>query len=141
MLVAQLLINPGDRVVAVTPLWPNLVEIPKILGAEVIPVSLTLNTQLPDPVWELDLERLLTALTPDTKALLLNSPNNPTGWTITRAQQEVVLAHCRRHGIWLMADDVYERLILDRTHVRLLFWILPMRANASSRPTAFQNPG
>ena len=48
MLVAQLLINPGDRVVAVTPLWPNLVEIPKILGAEVIPVSLTLNTQLPD---------------------------------------------------------------------------------------------
>ena len=85
MLVAQLLINPGDRVVAVTPLWPNLVEIPKILGAEVIPVSLTLNTQLPDPVWELDLERLLTALTPDTKALLLNSPNNPTGWTITRA--------------------------------------------------------
>ena len=113
MLVAQLLINPGDRVVAVTPLWPNLVEIPKILGAEVIPVSLTLNTQLPDPVWELDLERLLTALTPDTKALLLNSPNNPTGWTITRAQQEIVLAHCRRHGIWLMADDVYERLIFD----------------------------
>jgi aspartate/methionine/tyrosine aminotransferase len=41
---------------------------------------------------------------------MINSPNNPTGWTLTRAEQQAILAHCRRHGIWLVADDVYERL-------------------------------
>ncbi|MCE2870128.1 MAG: pyridoxal phosphate-dependent aminotransferase [Oxalobacteraceae bacterium] len=114
MLTAQLLLNPGDRVVIVTPLWPNLVEIPKILNAEVVTVSLQLNTKPTHPVWELDLDELLDALTPDTKALLLNSPNNPTGWIISREQQAIVLAHCRKHGIWLIADDVYERLIYDQ---------------------------
>ena len=115
MLTAQLLLNPGDRVVIVTPLWPNLVEIPKILSAEVVTVSLQLNTKKNDPVWELDLDELLAALTPDTKALLLNSPNNPTGWVISKEQQDIVLAHCRKHGIWLIADDVYERLVYDQT--------------------------
>ena len=114
MLTAQLLLNPGDRIVIVTPLWPNLVEIPKILSAEVVTVSLQLNTKKNDPVWELDLDELLAALTPDTKALLLNSPNNPTGWVISKEQQDTVLAHCRKHGIWLIADDVYERLVYDQ---------------------------
>ena len=114
MLTAQLLLNPGDRVVIVTPLWPNLVEIPKILSAEVVTVSLQLKTKKSDPVWELDLDELLDALTPGTQALLLNSPNNPTGWVISREQQDVVLAHCRKHGIWLIADDVYERLVYDQ---------------------------
>lgn len=114
MLVAQLLLNPGDRVVIVTPLWPNLIEIPKILGANVVTVPLQLSTARDAPVWEIDLDRLLDALTPDTQALLLNSPNNPTGWTMPASQQQIVLDHCRRHGIWLLADDVYERLVYDR---------------------------
>lgn len=108
MLIAQTIINPGDRVVAVTPLWPNLVEIPKILGAEVVKVPLQFGK-----TWELDVQQLLDALTPDTKAVFLNSPNNPTGWVITKEQQEVILAHCRKHGIWILADDVYERLVYD----------------------------
>ena len=83
-------------------------------SAEVVTVSLQLNTKKKDPAWELDLDQLLDALTPDTQALLLNSPNNPTGWTISKAQQEIVLAHCRKHGIWLIADDVYERLVYDQ---------------------------
>jgi aspartate/methionine/tyrosine aminotransferase len=106
MLVAQLIVNPGDRVVAVTPLWPNLREIPKILGADVVQVTLQFGQ-----TWELDVQQLLEALTPGTKAVLLNSPNNPTGWVITREQQEIILAHCRQHGIWILADDVYERLV------------------------------
>jgi aspartate/methionine/tyrosine aminotransferase len=106
MVLSQLIINPGDRVVAVTPLWPNVAEIPKILGAEVTRVALQFGQ-----TWELDLQRLLDALTPDTRAVLLNSPNNPTGWVMPREQQEIVLAHCRRHGIWIVADDVYERLV------------------------------
>jgi aspartate/methionine/tyrosine aminotransferase len=106
MLAAQLVVGAGDRVVAVTPLWPNLVEIPKILGAHVETVSLDYRAQ----GWTLDVERLLAALTPDTRLLMLNSPNNPTGWVMTRDEQQAVLAHCRRHGIWIVADEVYERL-------------------------------
>ncbi|BAN23435.1 pyridoxal phosphate-dependent aminotransferase [Caballeronia insecticola] len=106
MLAAQLVAGAGDRVVAVTPLWPNLVEIPKILGASVETVSLTYDPR----GWTLDLDRLLAALTPDTRMLMINSPNNPTGWTMTRDEQRTVLAHCRRHGIWIVADEVYERL-------------------------------
>ena len=113
MLLSQLVINPGDRVVAVTPLWPNLIEIPKILGAQVISVPLQFGRNPAAPLWELDIDMLLAALTPGTRAVMLNSPNNPTGWVINRAQQEIILAHCRLHGIWIMADDVYERLVYD----------------------------
>ena len=107
MLTVEALVAPGDRVVVVTPLWPNLVEIPKILSANVecVPLAFTAAG------WTLDVERLLAALTPDTRVVMINSPNNPTGWTISRADQQVILAHCRRHGIWIVADDVYERLI------------------------------
>jgi aspartate/methionine/tyrosine aminotransferase len=60
--------------------------------------------------WELDVEKLLSELKPGTKALYLNSPNNPTGWTVTAEQQRAILEHCRKHGIWIVADDAYERL-------------------------------
>lgn len=105
MLAMQALVRPGDRVVAVTPLWPNLVEMPKLLGAEVTTVGLHFTPA----GWQLDLDRLLAALVPGTRAVLVNSPNNPTGWVMSAAAQQAVLAHCRRHGIWIVCDDVYER--------------------------------
>src|ERR1700744_5347235 len=77
MLASQLLAGPGGHVVAVTPLWPNAVEIPKIVGAEVECVSL----EVQQGRWALPLEKLLHALTPGTRMLVINSPNNPTGWT------------------------------------------------------------
>ncbi|WP_347554560.1 pyridoxal phosphate-dependent aminotransferase [Robbsia sp. KACC 23696] len=106
MLATQLLVGPGDRVVAVTPLWPNLVEMPKIVGATVDTVSLDYG----ENGWALDIDALLRALTPGTRMVLVNSPNNPTGWTMPRAQQAILLDHCRTHGIWILADEVYERL-------------------------------
>lgn len=74
MLAAQLVVGPGDRAVTVTPLWPNVVEIPKILGAHVETVSLDYGAH----GWTLDVDKLLAALTPDTRLLTLNSPSNPT---------------------------------------------------------------
>ncbi len=109
MLASQLLLDPGDRVVEVVPLWPNLQEIPRILGAQVETVPLRFSRQ----GWTLDLDRLLGALKPGTRGLYLNSPNNPTGWTIPKEDQRVVLEHCRRHGIWIFADDAYERLYYE----------------------------
>ena len=105
MLVYQALFDPGDRVVIVTPVWPNVTEAPKILGAVVTRVALHYEHG-----WKLDLARLVAALTAETRAVIINSPNNPTGWCMDRASQEIVLAHCRKHGIWIIADDVYERL-------------------------------
>ena len=108
MLIYQALFDPGDRVVIVTPVWPNVTEGPKILGAAVTRVALHY-----DHGWKLDLARLLAALTPGTRAVIINSPNNPTGWTLDRAGQEIILAHCRKLGIWIIADDVYERLYFE----------------------------
>jgi aspartate/methionine/tyrosine aminotransferase len=58
----------------------------------------------------LDLAALMAAVTPTTRVLLVNAPNNPTGWTLSRAEQQALLEHCRRTGTWIVADEVYERL-------------------------------
>jgi aspartate/methionine/tyrosine aminotransferase len=107
MLIAQALVSPGDRVVAITPVWPNAVEAPKIMGAQVVRVPL----QCEAGVWSLDIDRLLDAITPQTRAVIVNSPNNPTGWVMRSEDQIALLEHCRKRGAWIIADDVYERLI------------------------------
>jgi aspartate/methionine/tyrosine aminotransferase len=106
MIALQAIVEPGASVVAVTPVWPNLCEIPKILGAEVIPVPL----QFGQNGWLLDLDRLIGTIQPGVAAVVINSPNNPTGWTLSRPEQQAILARCRAVGTWLVADDVYERL-------------------------------
>jgi aspartate/methionine/tyrosine aminotransferase len=106
MVAMQAILDPGDQVVAVTPVWPNLVEIPRILNAKVTRVGL----QPQNGRWRLDLDQLLAAITPATRLVLVNSPNNPTGWVIPEADRAPLLAHCRRLGVWLLSDDVYERL-------------------------------
>ncbi|MCY7315411.1 MAG: pyridoxal phosphate-dependent aminotransferase [Rubrivivax sp.] len=106
MLAMQMLAGSGDEVVAVVPVWPNLTAQPVILGARVTRVPLRPKAGL----WQIDLQELLAAVTPRTRVLLVNAPNNPTGWTLTRAEQQALLQHCRRTGTWIVADEVYERV-------------------------------
>jgi aspartate/methionine/tyrosine aminotransferase len=111
MLAVQALVDAGDEVVAVTPVWPNLTAQPAIMGAVVKCVSLK-------PVageWQLDMAELLAAITDKTKLLIVNAPNNPTGWTLGRTEQQIILAHCRTTGTWILADEVYERLYFEPT--------------------------
>ena len=103
----QALIDAGDEVLAVTPVWPNLTAQPRILGAQLRCVALQPDAE---GAWQLDVPALLAAITPRTRLLVLNSPNNPTGWTLTRAEQQAILAHCRQTGTWILSDEVYERL-------------------------------
>lgn len=110
MLAMQALAGAGDEVVAVTPVWPNLTAQPAILGARVVRVPLAPRA---DGAWALDLDRVLATVTPATRVLLVNAPNNPTGWTLTRAEQQRLLDHCRATGTWIVADEVYERLYFD----------------------------
>ena len=111
MLAVQALVNSGDEVVVVTPVWPNLTAQPAIMGAVVRSVSLKPMAG----AWQLDMAELLDAVTPQTRLLILNAPNNPTGWTLSRAEQQTLLAHCRKTGTWILADEVYERLYFDVT--------------------------
>ena len=106
MIAIQALVDAGDEVVAVTPVWPNLTAQPAILGANVRTVPLKAT----GGEWSLDLPTLLAAITAKTKVLIVNAPNNPTGWTLTGAEQQTLLDHCRRTGTWILADEVYERL-------------------------------
>lgn len=106
MLAMQLLVDAGDEVAAVVPLWPNLTAQAQILAAHVKRVPL----RPLDGAWTLDLDALCAAVTPRTRALLINAPNNPTGWTLQRHEQLAIVEHCRRTGTWIVADEVYERV-------------------------------
>ena len=105
-LTALALIDSGDHVVCIDPVWPNLGESFKIAGGQIDSTTLFAR----DGRWHLDMEELLTKLTHKTKALLINSPNNPTGWVCSAEEQKTILDHCRKQGIWIVADDVYARL-------------------------------
>ncbi len=109
MLAVQALVDAGDDVVAVTPVWPNLTAQPLIMGAKLRRVSL----KPAGGAWRLDLQELLDAITPATRVLIVNSPNNPTGWTLSRVEQQAILDHCRKTGTWILADEVYERLYYE----------------------------
>ena len=105
-LSALALMDVGDRVVCIEPVWPNLAESFRIAGGIIDTVTLTAQNGR----WQLDMDHLLAKLTDNTKALLINSPNNPTGWVCSAAEQQIILDHCRKKGIWIIADDVYARL-------------------------------
>jgi aspartate aminotransferase len=103
------ILRPGDRVIMHMPLWPNLPNAARLRGAHVDEIALE-PTQ--GGSFRLDLERLLGKL-PGARALVLNTPNNPTGWTATAQELETIIARCRRHGVWLVSDEVYSRLVYD----------------------------
>ena len=106
MLAMQALVDAGDEVLVITPVWPNLTAQPQILGAQLR----TLSLEPTKGRWELPLEKLLNSITANTRLLVLNSPNNPTGWTLNRQEQQAILEKCRSTGTWILADEVYESL-------------------------------
>ena len=112
MLSFQALVDPGDNVLVVSPVWPNCSETIRIMGGEIRPVVLDET----DGVWSLDLQKLFDAADDRTKAVFVNSPGNPTGWMMSEHERDAILAWAREKGIWLIADDVYARLVYDREH-------------------------
>lgn len=109
MIAMQCLVEPGDNVVATSPLWPNVLATVAVMGGE--PRIITLDET--PAGWRLDPDRLIDACNGRTRAVFINSPNNPTGWTMPREAQRALLDACRRRGIWLVADEVYNRIVYD----------------------------
>ena len=105
------LLDPGDEALVLTPAWPN--------GSAIVTMSNAIVRQIPhvlkDGRYEIDFDALEAAVTPRTKLLLYTSPSNPLGWVATERDQDLLLDFARRHGLWLMADEVYERLYYPET--------------------------
>ncbi len=100
------LLDPGDDAIVLTPAWPN--------GSSIVAMANANVTQIAHPLrgdhYEIDFDALEAAVTPRTRMLLYTSPSNPLGWVATENDQRRLLDFSRRHGIWLLADEVYDRL-------------------------------
>ena len=99
-------LDPGDEAIVLTPAWPNGSAIVQMCNARVRQIAQPLIAGR----YGIDFAALEAAVTPRTKLLLYTSPSNPLGWTATVDEQRALLEFARRHGLWLMADEVYERL-------------------------------
>lgn len=101
----DLVARSGDEAVQVAPAWPNFAAACGIAGIGVRDVALRLGND----GWRLDLDELFDACTDKTRAVFLNSPSNPTGWTMTDEEIAAVLAFARARGLWIVADEIYAK--------------------------------
>lgn len=99
-------IDPGDEALILSPNWPNGTEIVRMFGATPREIPLVLQGNR----FAIDFAALEAALTPRTRLLLYTSPSNPLGWVATVAEQQQLLDFTRQYGLWLLADEVYERI-------------------------------
>ena len=99
-------LNPGDEALLLTPAWPN--------GSSIVQMCNGLPKQTPmvlkERRYEIDFDQLKSSLTSQTKLLICTSPSNPLGWVASDSDQKNLLEFCRKHNLWLLVDEVYERL-------------------------------
>ena len=108
-LAIQAIAGEGHEVIIPTPTWPNSISATTIASGS--PVELELRPPNPETGegWRLDLDDLRAAITPKTRAININSPANPTGWTASLQELTDILNIAREHNIWIIADEVYHR--------------------------------
>lgn len=109
MIIMQCLLNPGDNIIMVSPVWPNCITAAKVMNAEVRCVSL----QAREGEWILDLDEIERQCDERTRAIFFNSPSNPTGWMATATDTQALLELARRKKVWLITDEVYDRIVYD----------------------------
>ncbi|MCC6599014.1 MAG: pyridoxal phosphate-dependent aminotransferase [Alphaproteobacteria bacterium] len=107
------LLDKGDEVAAITPIWKNLLGAIELTQATTRQVALDYH---PDKGWKLDLQKLFDSCNARTKVILIVSPSNPTGWSATKEEMQAILKFARERGIWILADEVYGRLVYESTH-------------------------
>jgi aspartate/methionine/tyrosine aminotransferase len=99
-------LDPGDEALVLTPAWPN--------GAANVMMASAVPREIPHVLeggrYSVDFAALEAAVTPRTRLLIYTSPSNPLGWVATEEEQDRLLEFARRHNLWLLADEVYERL-------------------------------
>ena len=105
----QAVAGSGDEVIVPSPVWPNITAALGIMGARPVEVTMDFSQN----GWSLDLDRLANSISDKTRALFINSPGNPTGWTADHDQLRAILALARKHGLWIIADEVYGRFVYN----------------------------
>jgi aspartate/methionine/tyrosine aminotransferase len=105
-IACRLTVGPGEEALIPSPAWPNFAGAVALSGGRTVFVPLERGER-----WRLDPERLADAVTPAMRAIFLNSPANPTGFIATAQELEAVLALARRHDLWIIADEIYGRLV------------------------------
>jgi aspartate/methionine/tyrosine aminotransferase len=110
----QALLEPGDEVLLPDPVWPPTAG--HAIAAQAKPVFVPLREQLG---WRYDLDELRRAITPRTKAIYINSPHNPTGGVLTRADIEAIAAMAQQHGLWVFSDEAYEHVLFEGEHLSI----------------------
>ena len=106
--IFQALLEPGDEVVVPDPQWPPAAG--NITAAHGVPVPCPLHEELG---WRWNLDEVISKITPKTRAIYINSPQNPTGGVLTRADVEAIAALCRDRTLWLVSDEAYEDVVFD----------------------------
>ena len=107
-IACQALLEPGDEVIVPDPEWPPCMG--SIKAARAVPVPCRLHE---DAAWRYDLRELAATITPRTRAVYVNSPHNPTGGVLTRADVEAIAALCHERNLWLFSDEAYEDVLFD----------------------------
>ena len=108
------LLEPGDEVILPDPQWPPTMAIIQWAGG--VPVQVPLHESL---AFRWDLDELERAITPKTAVLYLNSPNNPSGGSLTRADLERLAAIARERNLWVVSDEAYEDVLFNAEHVSI----------------------
>ena len=101
-------LEPGAEVVVATPCWPNYLQTPPLLGARIREVAMEARHGFP-----LDAEAVLAAVGPDTRAIVVNTPNNPSGAIAAPEAIRTLLDGARRRGVWLIVDEIYHDLTFE----------------------------
>ena len=110
------LIDPGDEVIVLEPFYENYG--PDAILAGAIPTFVPLER----PHWTLDPDRLAKAFTKRTKAIILNTPHNPTGRVFTRAEMTMIAELCIKHDVWVITDEIYEHIRYAGEHHVMATW-------------------
>jgi aspartate aminotransferase len=113
-MLCHALLEPGDEVLVPDPEWPPAAG--NVLLAKGVPVAVPLYES---KGWRYDLDELASKITPRTRVLYLNSPSNPTGGVLGRADLEAVAAIAREHDLWVISDEAYEDVVFEGEHVSL----------------------
>lgn len=106
----RLVAGSGDEVVVPSPVWPNFVGALTVAGAKAVPVPMSFDR---GTGWRLPLDRMAAAVGERTRALVVNSPANPTGWTASHDDLRALLDLARARGLWIIADEIYNRFAFD----------------------------
>ncbi len=104
----QTLVNPGDEVILPAPFWVSYYELIKMAGG--IPVIVDASEA---ENFKMTAEKFAAAVTPKTKAMILNNPSNPTGMMYTKAELEAIAEICVKNEIYVIADEIYYGLVYD----------------------------